>query len=162
MSVKEDLIEMDLGINPYERELKVEATRIVGAKLGKYEDAVIEPTKAYRRLYVGSDKLELINSFTTKITHKLFNYIIYTIGYGKGYIKLKDNFLIEKFGTAKATYYKAKKELQDLRIINGSNKRGYYWVNPDIIFYGNRANAFPDNVFIRNTIFADKNKGNEE
>lgn len=103
-------------------------------KTGMYKDA------EYRKIMMLLSGMSL----------KLLIYIGQTLQWGQDKIAIKGvklkNFMKECNISSRATVYNAINELVRYGFLAKSADSGMYWINPMIIFYGNRINKYPDNV----------------
>ncbi|TDQ24703.1 hypothetical protein EDF75_1813 [Raoultella sp. BIGb0149] len=160
--VNEIEVDLDLGLNPfcYETELKIETrkrnlTVSRGTELIEKENA----GKSYFANIVHTqevDKEEFIKLYTsqikayfdlTKTAYKVFFIFlrIYQDAIGKDHFYLsckKAMSLAEKidhFVLSESIFYRGVKELIEKRIIAKTNEKNWYFINPAIVFNGDRA-----------------------
>ena len=155
-------VDLDLGLNPFcfETELKIETrkrnlTVSRGAELIERKDT----SKTYFANIVHTqdvDKEEFIKLYTsqikayfdlTKTAYKVFFIFlrIYQDAIGKDHFYLsckKAMSLAEKidhFILSESIFYRGIKELIEKRIIAKTNEKNWYFINPAIVFNGDRA-----------------------
>lgn len=155
-------VDLDLGLNPFcfETELKIETrkknlTVSRGTELIEKKDA----SKSYFANIVHTqevDKEEFIKLYTsqikayfdlTKTAYKVFFIFlrIYQDAIGKDHFYLsckKAMSLAEKidhFVLSESIFYRGIKELIEKRIIAKTNEKNWYFINPAIVFNGDRA-----------------------
>ncbi|MCL6334004.1 hypothetical protein EXT66_09275 [Pectobacterium carotovorum subsp. carotovorum] len=155
-------IDLDLGLNPFcfETELKIETrkknlTVSRGTELIERKDT----SKSYFANIVHTqevDKEEFIKLYTsqikayfdlTKTAYKVFFIFlrIYQDAIGKDHFYLsckKTMSLAEKidhFVLSESIFYRGVKELIEKRIIAKTNEKNWYFINPAIVFNGDRA-----------------------
>ncbi|AYL60974.1 MULTISPECIES: hypothetical protein [Citrobacter] len=155
-------VDLDLGLNPFcfEIELKIETrkrnlTVSRGAELIERKDT----SKTYFANIVHTqevDKEEFIKLYTsqikayfdlTKTAYKVFFIFlrIYQDAIGKDHFYLsckKAMSLAEKidhFALSESIFYRGIKELIEKRIIAKTNEKNWYFINPAIVFNGDRA-----------------------
>lgn len=160
--IKEMEVDLDLGLNPFcfETELKIETrkknlTVSRGTELIERKDA----SRSYFANIVHTqevDKEEFIKLYTsqikayfdlTKTAYKVFFIFlrIYQDAIGKDHFYLsckKAMSLAEKidhFVLSESIFYRGVKELIEKRIIAKTNEKNWYFINPAIIFNGDRA-----------------------
>ncbi|WP_299999575.1 hypothetical protein [uncultured Cedecea sp.] len=155
-------IDLDLGLNPFcfDTELKIETrkknlTVSRGTELIERKDT----SKSYFANIVHTqevDKEEFIKLYTSKIkayfdltktAYKVFFIFlrIYQDAIGKDHFYLsckKAMSLAEKidhFALSESIFYRGVKELIEKRIIAKTNEKNWYFINPAIVFNGDRA-----------------------
>lgn len=155
-------VDLDLGLNPFcfETELKIETRRknltvSRGTELIERKDI----SKSYFANIVHTqevDKEEFIKLYTsqikayfdlTKTAYKVFFIFlrIYQDAIGKNHFYLsckKAMSLAEKidhFVLSESIFYRGIKELIEKRIIAKTNEKNWYFINPAIVFNGDRA-----------------------
>lgn len=155
-------VDLDLGLNPFcfDTELKIETrkknlTVSRGTELIERKDT----SKSYFANIVHTqevDKEEFIKLYTsqikayfdlTKTAYKVFFIFlrIYQDAIGKDHFYLsckKAMSLAEKidhFPLSESIFYRGVKELIDKRIIAKTNEKNWYFINPAIVFNGDRA-----------------------
>ena len=155
-------VDLDLGLNPFcfETELKIETrkrnlTVSRGTELIERKDT----SKTYFSNIVHTqevDKEEFIKLYTsqikayfdlTKTAYKVFFIFlrIYQDAIGKDHFYLsckKAMSLAEKidhFALSESIFYRGIKELIEKRIISKTNEKNWYFINPAIVFNGDRA-----------------------
>ncbi|HBY0832112.1 TPA: hypothetical protein MIP16_28450, partial [Klebsiella pneumoniae] len=155
-------VDLDLGLNPFcfETEIKIETrkknlTVLRGTELIERKDA----SKSYFANIVHTqevDKEEFIKLYTsqikayfdlTKTAYKVFFIFlrIYQDAIGKDHFYLsckKAMSLAEKidhFVLSESIFYRGIKELIEKRIIAKTNEKNWYFINPAIVFNGDRA-----------------------
>lgn len=160
--IKEMEVDLDLGLNPFcfETELKIETrkknlTVSRGTELIERKDT----SKSYFANIVHTqevDKEEFIKLYTsqikayfdlTKTAYKVFFIFlrIYQDAIGKDHFYLsckKAMSLAEKidhFVLSESIFYRGIKELIEKRIIAKTNEKNWYFINPAIVFNGDRA-----------------------
>ncbi|CAA0210662.1 conserved hypothetical protein [Klebsiella grimontii] len=160
--IKEMEVDLDLGLNPFcfETELKIETrkknlTVSRGTELIERKDA----SRSYFANIVHTqevDKEEFIKLYTsqikayfdlTKTAYKVFFIFlrIYQDAIGKDHFYLsckKAMSLAEKidhFVLSESIFYRGIKELIEKRIIAKTNEKNWYFINPAIVFNGDRA-----------------------
>ncbi len=160
--IKEMDVDLDLGLNPFcfETELKIETrkknlTVSRGTELIERKDA----SRSYFANIVHTqevDKEEFIKLYTsqikayfdlTKTAYKVFFIFlrIYQDAIGKDHFYLsckKAMSLAEKidhFVLSESIFYRGIKELIEKRIIAKTNEKNWYFINPAIVFNGDRA-----------------------
>lgn len=146
----------ELGLNPYLQELLIEATKIT--EKDKYvpdEDGVLIPTtalierqKAVKVYRIPGGKERAMN--LSAAASKMLLYIIYTVEGSNDYIAMTPEQYTRASGcTSRNTYKKAVEELWRYCYIQPTIKKYVYWVNPLVIFGGNRINKWPEKVVIK-------------
>ncbi|SSH09058.1 MULTISPECIES: hypothetical protein [Klebsiella pneumoniae complex] len=173
-------VDLDLGLNPFcfETELKVETrkknlTVSRGTELIERKDT----SKSYFANIVHTqevDKEEFIKLYTsqikayfglTKTAYKVFFIFlrIYQDAIGKDHFYLsckKAMSLAEKidhFVLSESIFYRGIKELIEKRIIAKTNEKNWYFINPAIVFNGDRA-RFISEIIKKKETMQEQNK----
>nr|WP_219606821.1 hypothetical protein [Pectobacterium sp. CFBP8739] len=160
--IKEMEVDLDLGLNPFcfETELKIE-TRKKNLTVSRGTELIEKKDtgKSYFANIVHTqevDKEEFIKLYTsqikayfdlTKTAYKVFFIFlrIYQDAIGKDHFYLsckKAMSLAEKidhFVLSESIFYRGVKELIEKRIIAKTNEKNWYFINPAIVFNGDRA-----------------------
>ncbi|MBA0169470.1 hypothetical protein [Pectobacterium sp. CFBP8739] len=160
--MKEMEVDLDLGLNPFcfETELKIE-TRKKNLTVSRGTELIEKKDtgKSYFANIVHTqevDKEEFIKLYTsqikayfdlTKTAYKVFFIFlrIYQDAIGKDHFYLsckKAMSLAEKidhFVLSESIFYRGVKELIEKRIIAKTNEKNWYFINPAIVFNGDRA-----------------------
>lgn len=165
MSKRPEIDEKKLGINPFiasltgtmrvfkaKENLLLEYADdmniIVGThqKVSVVEDAVF--TKVYQETFWRDIILDLSPNAT-----KLWVYLCYTLVPNKDYIWINKTFLTAKLGLKN---HRQLQEILDSELIryallsSSTGLKDVYWINPCIIFCGNRLKKYPGNFKQRN------------
>lgn len=176
--MKEIEVDLDLGLNPFcfETELKIETrkknlTVSRGTELIERKDT----SKSYFANIVHTqevDKEEFIKLYTsqikayfdlTKTAYKVFFIFlrIYQDAIGKDHFYLsckKAMSLAEKidhFVLSESIFYRGVKELIEKRIIAKTNEKNWYFINPAIVFNGDRA-RFVSEIIKKKEVIAEQ------
>lgn len=143
----------DLGKNPFSNRLVIPVRKyrsrvqLVKNKQGEVEGNVIahEYTPS-TKIYATASRREMVSHLSLR-GKELLLWIMYEIKYGKDFIWInKTNFMDEVGMRDRHTYTAAVNDLIKSGFIAKSVRAGYYWVNPDILFKGDRMKKFPDKV----------------
>ncbi|MDK1895502.1 hypothetical protein [Klebsiella sp. K4-172] len=174
-------IDLDLGLNPFcfDAELKIETrkknlTVSRGTELIERKDT----SKSYFANIVHTqevDKEEFIKLYTsqikayfdlTKTAYKVFFIFlrIYQDAIGKDHFYLsckKAMSLAEKidhFALSESIFYRGVKELIEKRIIAKTNEKNWYFINPAIVFNGDRA-RFVSEIVKKKEVMKEQHEG---
>lgn len=111
--------------------------KVVG--VSGFETEQEKPAKIYKSgLMVGESKgVEVLFKEFSPCTRDLFNYIVFHLPAEKDYINLKASSVTSVIGFTRQTMIRAIKELVSFSIIT-KKSQSEYWINPQILFRGNR------------------------
>ena len=145
-------IDLSKVINPYLSKLVIKARKRTDFeakdKEGKFVTYLVEdePTA---KVYTQS-KLRLIISNLTPAANKLFTFILYELEYNNPTIWINHERYMNESDVSLNTYKKALIELKAVDIIDAIEyNKGWYWVNPQFFWSGDRIDSFKDNLDIR-------------
>lgn len=137
-------------INPFSinfkiyTEYKITSDRVEEGSIKQITYSLVETdkkTSLYR-----ADTFEIMRELSGN-ARLVFLYIATHIGWNSEKIELKPDKMIRECRTSKATYYRSIEELKTMSlIVQASKRKDMYWVNPRILFHGNRIKVFKDNV----------------
>lgn len=153
---KPNIIEKDLGMNPFKQELEVPVNKIYFENSYKFEDGLLIPVTKdveqtpYAKLYSTSTMRLHINKLSLRAKELLF-WIIYTIEFSNDFIWInKVRYMKELNISSLTTYKEAIKELMKNGIIAVTIQKDVYWINPVVFFKGDRIKKYPEKVIIVN------------
>jgi hypothetical protein len=140
------------AINPFEKDLVIQVVKRDG---GYYKDS----SGAYHRNSFLSDKRERTNLFMSsdnkdKIVNlsasgmRLFVFIAYTLKPRQDKYWLNTKMFMRESGVTINTMKAGIKELLDKNIIALTDVKGIYFINPAMLFRGNRVDVYEDKVEI--------------
>jgi hypothetical protein len=119
----------------------------------KYDDEGVMPYMFFE----SADKMSVYTNPSIRITLcnmsgsalKILVWLQQSIDYGTDIIKFNTNKFLKETGMSTSTFQKAKEELITNNIIalKESDKK-YWWINPIIMFKGNRTKKYPDNIAV--------------
>ncbi len=147
-----------LVLNPFSQELVIPATKIV--EVGKFvrdEDGTMIPSSFVAdkskctRVYHSSTFRDMAMRLSPAAL-KLFNWIIYDIEAGEDFIRVMPEFYAKHGGkgASKTQYKVGVDELITAGYITPTVYKYTYWVNPIILYPGNRQDKWPDKVVVKN------------
>ena len=148
-----------IEINPFLEELIIDAGKEVidfyeyMKNKNKYDKEGKTPTIHLERsdkifIYTNPTIRSIINKLSGSAS-KLLLWIQQSTFYGKDYIKFNSKRFMKETKMSAPTLIRAKNELIDNHIIAVmKDKTKYYWINPAIMFKGNRVKKYPNNIVI--------------
>lgn len=89
-------------------------------------------------------------------SHSLLLWIIFAAQYGKDFVLLNKQHLMNQLGLSKGTVYKAEKELIQEGFIRKTRVVNYYWINCQFFFIGNRCHYLPEFVTTKDGLNIDE------
>jgi len=147
-STKQDKELLSIQDNPLANNVEI----IVDAK--PIRNAVDENGNPVSILIERINAIKLFKSLKTKHlilyniqkpnTHRLLFLILFNIQKNDDFIRLNNKLLCKALNLSRNTINQSIKELEQLNIIQKTNTKDYYWINPEILFYGSRKNKYPD------------------
>lgn len=143
--------ELELIPNPLAEHLKVKIKKrpIKNAidQDGNPITIEVEDFKAIKLFKAKSTK-DAILQIKSSPTLRLYLLIIYNIQEKEDYIRLNPTLITKKLQISKSALRNAIKELSSLNFIAKSTTQDYYWINPQIFFFGSRKNKYPNNTHV--------------
>lgn len=148
--------EKELTQNPFSFSLKIQVTkRIDNSKYSLDKDGVMLPVSSLMerqqttKIYHGKPLMDIIMQLNDRDL-RLFTYIVYMLEQNKDYIRIVPETYLKRTGTKdKRTYKAAINSLIRYNIIAATGFDNVYWINPNILFSGNRIAKYPDNIEIK-------------
>lgn len=146
-----------LGKNPLANDFEIKASQLVFKDSFKKDNNdwlhatnIVEQDKS-TKVYIKSEYRKIISNLTAG-SKSLFLWLIYEADNNKDYIWInKTRYMEENSITSINTYKKAVNELVRYCVIYPMlGKRNVYWINPRLMFNGNRITKYPDNIKIVN------------
>ncbi len=158
--IKED----QLGVNPFTQELVIEVTRMpekekyVKDGVNEYGDPLLVPAsmliekqKAMRVYRVAGAKERAMNLSAGAL--RMFVYLQYTVQAGKDWVQMTpEQYERSAQKGSRNVYKKAVEELWRYGYINPTVQKNVYWVNPALMYCGNRITKWSEKVVIKNEI----------
>lgn len=148
---KKDIIEEDLGRNPFVVPLSIPIRRISKKeydengvpKFGAYDLELTEST----RFYISNTVRDLLCKMPGS-SAQLLLWIMQKLENGNDYVHIKRSTCMKELGmTSPNTYKSAIKALCDRSFIAAIYLMpDVYFINPQIFFNGNRSKKFPNNI----------------
>jgi hypothetical protein len=163
MSKKPVITESLLGINPLSMSLQIKVRQLKTAEallteftegvhmpIGKLEKTIILEESEYSKVYHDTFWRDIIIDLNPKAL-QIWTFITFDLDRNKDYYWVNSSFLVSKLGL------RNKKTLDDLikshlvryGLLATSTIEDVYWVNPSILFCGNRVEKYPKSVSIR-------------
>lgn len=160
MSKKPIIDELKLGVNPLTMSLEVKVRQIkttesllseytegVHLPIGKIDKSYVLENVAFTKVYHSAFWRDIVVDLTPKAL-QVWVYITFDLEQGKDYYWINTTYLVSKLKL------KNKRELTEL-IDNQLVRYGLlsktiiddvYWINPTIVFCGNRIKKYPNNI----------------
>lgn len=171
MTTKNESEERDDLINPFCSNFTLELIRIKN-KIEIVGDEARSESLSMSKVY--SEKYTVEKQKHTKLYHTAYDdklffnlsnkardivfYILLNIKENLDYIELSFDIIKKKVNISRKLYYDSMKELKEKAIVS-NRRQGSFWVNPQIIFNGNRKEFFkinyPNNLKVVHTISND-------
>lgn len=148
-----------LGVNPYRGAIKIRVTEVLSqTEFTKDNDGELCKKRYYiekdksSKLYKVAGLPELTDRMTPK-AQRLFLYMLVRIETNKEYFSLNTKHYMRTNGVkSMRTVNDAIKELLHNNIIIATSVRYVFFVNPTVMFSGDRLKHFPDNIEVVNSI----------
>lgn len=157
MKKQPEVVESDMGENPFVQELVIEASRRVDSKkLIADENGEMVPLvnivekSEYTKLYKTAALRERAMNLSTGAT-KMYVYILHSLEASQDWIRIVPEWYTKKAGKSLNVYKDAIKELCRYGYITPTIYKYVYWVNPSLMFNGSRINKYPEKVVVKNT-----------
>jgi hypothetical protein len=162
MSKRPIIDEKKLGVNPLSIDLKIKVSQLktsesllteftegINLPVGKLEKTILLESQQYTKLYHDAFWRNIIIDLSPKAL-QLWTFISFDLDANKDYYWINSSFLISKFK------YRNKKVLEELikelgryGLISSSFEPDIIWINPSIMFSGNRIKKYSNKVVIR-------------
>ena len=147
--------------NPFTYTLVIEVTkRTDNSKYSLSHDGVMLPISQLlerqkcTKIYHVAGITDIVCSLSDKAL-RLYTYIIHKLSYNDDQIKIPPKIYMDKNRIKdKRTYTNAVDELIRYNFIAYTGIKGTYWINPNLIFSGNRIGMYPENVIIKSSFSA--------
>lgn len=152
----EEIDEKKMGPNPFSQELTVYANKVqdTGIWIIDEDDIktpahhLVERDKATRVYHTAGAKERVMALSAGAL--RMYVYIMHTLDGTKDYVRVTPETYNKKVEKGSLnTYKRAIEELIRYGYITLTIYKGVYWVNPGIMFAGNRINKYPDKVKIK-------------
>jgi hypothetical protein len=148
-----------LGANPFRISFRLRVTEVVSkTEYRKTKTGEIEPNTYYierdksSKLYKVAGLPDLIDNMTTK-AQRLFLFILVRLENGKEYFSLNvKHYMRTNKVSSMRTVNDAIKELVFKGVLCHSSVKYVFFVNPHIMFSGDRLKQFEDNIEVMGTI----------
>lgn len=104
------------------------------------------------------DRYDLVK--TNHNCRELLIYIMNSLTYDSDKIQLVVDKLSERLSIPRSTIYDSLDKLEELQFIKRTGKRNMYWINPYLMFKGNRLSKYPEaiNYTGKDTVIANRIK----
>ena len=163
MSRKPEINEVILGVNPLSMSLqiKVRNLKVSEKLLCEFSEGLVMPTGTLEKTYLLEDQpytkvyhdtfwRDIILDLTPKAL-QVWTYICFDLNTSKDYYWVNTTFVVSKFKL------KNRKELDDIinlqliryGLLAKTTIDYVYWINPAVIYCGNRVNKYPISVTVR-------------
>jgi hypothetical protein len=163
MSKKNLVNENNLGVNPLSISLEIKVANIKTAEsllcefsdginlpIGTLEKKYLLDSQRYTKLYHSAFWRDVILDLTPKAL-QVWTYICFDLESGKDYYWVNNTFIVTKFK------FKNRQELDDIihnqlirySLLAMSTINHVYWINPHIVFCGNRLKKYPKQISVR-------------
>lgn len=153
--IKPNINEEDLGKNPYLKSLVIPVNKVSSEDRFKqdgnewYKSEYEYDAASCCKVFVDAQRRKDMAKLAPR-SKDLLLWIIYEVKKGKDYLWINRERYMEESGISSLnTYRSAATELIKNGYISKTVVLGYFWINPDLIFSGNRIKAFPDNVKVK-------------
>jgi len=162
--MEKDFTPDKLGANPFRISFRLKVTEVISkTEFKKDGEGNEEPNRYYierdkcSKLYKVAGLPDLTDNMTTK-AQRLFLYILVRLETGKEYFSLNTKHYMRTNGVnSMRTVNDAVKELVFKGVLCHSSIKFVFFVNPHIMFSGDRLKQFENNIEIVNTIGAERN-----
>lgn len=131
-------------IRKYHNEATLRQILIEGADKKPYYDIdLADRTSLYMNVHI----TEFLMHHAKPNTLKLYLHIIYRcLKKDQDYIDLKVKEIMELLQVSKNTVYAAVEQLCEFKVLSVRKGRNVYWINPELLFKGNRATYIDENA----------------
>jgi hypothetical protein len=144
----------ELGYNPFVINLEVRVNRV--AYRGSYRKDVngkeVPNVSEFEydklcKLFTSKDNRDIINRLTPR-AKELLVFIMFQIQSGDDFLWINRVMYMDENGVSSmTTFTNCVKELVHYGILAHTTiKRDVYWINPDLLFKGNRITKYPNNI----------------
>lgn len=149
--------ESQLKKNPFSQDLIIKATKRIDPQ-AKIKDQGGNEVPAWGLV----DKAKAVKVYQTAVYRdlilglsggavKMYVQILYEIKQGKDWIQLlPEQYVSRGVKGSKSSYLRAIEELVTEGVLATTLQKHVYWVNPMLVFAGNRIGKYPDKVVIEN------------
>ena len=150
MTKLEDYNPDELRISPWRSSLAVSCLRVTSNTTFKLNDGVmlnsvhVYDRQAKTNLYQSKDISDIL-LLLSPTALRLFILIAQRLPHNQDYIQINKEYYYKRLGLKSSiTWRAAIKELMRYQIILATHYNTVYWVNPAIIFNGDRAKFYPE------------------
>lgn len=147
ISLKPSKQELDHTPNPLAEHLKIKVkSRPIKDAFDQDGNPITIQIEDYKaiKLFKSKTTKDIIINIKSSPTLRLYLLIIYNIQEKEDYIRLNPTLITNKLQISKSTLRKSIAELSQLNIITKSPTKDFYFINPEILFYGSRRNKYPN------------------
>ncbi len=165
MRRKTDIDVSQLILNPFSQELYIEATVRLDSEAKVTDEqgneipasSTIEKALTTKVYKTAATRQQAMNLSATAL--KMFVLIQYELQTNCDWIDLSPNWYAEVGGkgSSRNSHKKGVDELMRYGYITPTKFKNVYWVNPRLIFAGNRVEKYPNNVVVKN-VYTGKSK----
>jgi len=150
-AMKPHVLPEELGANPFVKKLVIpvvvrkEFGKIAKDDQGHYKSATFEVEyTSHTKLFCTPEKRFITNQLSPR-AKELLLWVMYQLTNAQDYIWINKKMYMEENNiTSIDTYKKAIVDLVLKEFLTPTIKADVYWINPDMIFKGDRLNKYPD------------------
>lgn len=151
---KAGVVEDDMGINPFTKNLEIYATKRAAKLLNKFGDEDIKETELEATPYTKVFEVEGAKGQLYDLpvrSKELYLYLIHAIKSAHDYLVINKEEYMKKMGiTSVNTYKSALRGLSDAGYVTKHTSiKDVLWINPHYFFKGSRLNKYPRSIVIR-------------
>lgn len=144
--------EENLGVNPFCNTLEIHVRTVSMpnqfVRSGDYilNNIVGLETTPITKVFATADRRKIIEGLSGT-SSRIWLKVMYSLEHGKDFVKIDTRSYMKAMGIkSELTFRNALKELVRYGLLALTTKRGFYWINPDFIFQGDRIKKYPNNV----------------
>jgi len=150
--IKPEITLKNLGVNPFLQSLLIPVRLLPVTEYMADVDGDMMPkevfveSQPYTKVFVSSEARIIVNGFTEK-GKCMYLWLMYELEKSKDYIWInKDRYMKEHGIKSYNTYLASINEMCRYGVLNRSNIKDVYWMNPSFFFRGSRVNCFKDKL----------------
>jgi hypothetical protein len=159
---KPDINELKMGKNPFMTNIEIKcrvfdkdehviikSEESINIPVGSFKNQMVVEEQSYTKLWHDVDFRNIVLKLSTNAI-KLFVFIQYQLSPNKDYIWINNRLFQDSADIRmKSQYEEGVEELVRYGIITTTIYKDVYWINPLILFSGNRLKKYPDNLKMR-------------
>lgn len=160
--IKPEINEKKLGFNPFmtnitlkgrmldkEENIIIQSDKGVGVPVGTFKSTIVIEEQSFTKIWHDTDFRNIILKLD-EVSLKLFIFIQYQLEPNKDYIWINSRLFQDTACVKhKSEYIEAMEKLVRYSIVTTTIYPDVYWINPLILFSGNRLKKYPDNLKLR-------------